>query len=93
MYRFTIRDLLWLTALLAMGAGWYGDRRRLENKSEVWKSSSTQLMRLMARDGWDIQGGIGGLTADKGEQSFTLVNTPIEPFVVAHKKADAPFAK
>jgi len=26
MFRFTIRDVLWLTALVAMGAGWYSDR-------------------------------------------------------------------
>ena len=27
--RFTIRDLLWLTALVAMGIGWWLDRLRL----------------------------------------------------------------
>ncbi len=26
MFRFTIRDVLWLTALVAMGAGWWLDR-------------------------------------------------------------------
>jgi hypothetical protein len=27
--RFTIRDLLWLTALIALGAGWWADRTHL----------------------------------------------------------------
>ena len=28
MFRFTIRDVLWLTVLVAMGAGWWVDHRR-----------------------------------------------------------------
>ena len=28
-FRFTIRDLLWLTALVANGAGWWLDHRRM----------------------------------------------------------------
>jgi hypothetical protein len=28
-FRFTIRDLFWLTALVAMGVGWWLDHRRL----------------------------------------------------------------
>ena len=28
--RFTIRDLLWLTALVAMGFGWRVDRRQIQ---------------------------------------------------------------
>jgi len=27
MFRFTIRDVLWLTVVVAMGAGWWADRR------------------------------------------------------------------
>jgi hypothetical protein len=30
--RFTIRDLLWLTALIAMGVGWWLDHRRLDDQ-------------------------------------------------------------
>jgi len=30
MFRFTIRDVLWLTALVAMGVGWWIDHRRAE---------------------------------------------------------------
>lgn len=28
MFRFTIRDVLWLTALVAMGVAWWADRSR-----------------------------------------------------------------
>jgi hypothetical protein len=30
-FRFTVRDLLWLTALVAMGVGWWADHLRIES--------------------------------------------------------------
>ena len=27
MFRFTIRDVLWLTVVVALGVGWWADRR------------------------------------------------------------------
>ena len=35
MLRFTIRDLLWLTAMLAMGLGWWADRSALNKHWRV----------------------------------------------------------
>jgi hypothetical protein len=32
MFRFTIRDLLLLTVIVAMGAGWWLDRQRLQDR-------------------------------------------------------------
>jgi hypothetical protein len=29
MFRFTIRDVLWLTALVALGVAWWSDRRQV----------------------------------------------------------------
>ena len=34
-FRFTIRDLLWLTLVVAMGVGWRLDRRAIERQSAV----------------------------------------------------------
>ena len=31
MFRFTIRDLLWLTLVVALGMGWWLDRQRLRD--------------------------------------------------------------
>jgi hypothetical protein len=30
MFRFTIRDVLWLTVVVALGLGWWADRARLD---------------------------------------------------------------
>ena len=32
-FRFTIRDLLWLTALIAMGMAWWLDHRAIQRQS------------------------------------------------------------
>ena len=42
-FRFTIRDLLWLTALIAVLVGWWIDRSRLSNRL----GSDEQLIRSL----------------------------------------------
>jgi hypothetical protein len=37
MFRFTIRDVLWLTALVAVGVGWY-------HQSTIWESEKQTLI-------------------------------------------------
>jgi len=34
MFRFTIRDVLWLTALVALGVAWRVDRERVKSQGE-----------------------------------------------------------
>jgi hypothetical protein len=35
-FRFTTRDLLWLTLVVAMGFGWWIDHARLQSKIDAW---------------------------------------------------------
>jgi hypothetical protein len=41
MFRFTIRDLLWLTVVVALGVAWWVDRRQQE--SEILRRASIAL--------------------------------------------------
>jgi hypothetical protein len=41
-FRFTIRDLLWLTALCAMGVAWWLDRARLTKPSRYLLADPSQ---------------------------------------------------
>jgi hypothetical protein len=50
MFRFTIRDLLWLTVMVALGVGWWLDHRAWVQKysatahdSEIWQARTEQL--------------------------------------------------
>jgi hypothetical protein len=47
MFRFIIRDMLWLTALVAMGAAWWADRVRA---SKALADVESQLKRA----GWPV---------------------------------------
>src|SRR5947209_4969797 len=46
MFRFSIRDVLWLTVVVAMGVGWLLDRRGLEAKVSKLKSDG-QMRRAV----------------------------------------------
>jgi len=64
MFRCSIRDLLWLTALVALGVGWWLDHRRqdtasgnaaFENRQLQWRNDRNEwIKRLMEGDGWQV---------------------------------------
>jgi hypothetical protein len=45
MFRFTIRDVLWLTAVVALAIGWGIDHRRLS----PWRSRAEQVADYLER--------------------------------------------
>ena len=48
--RFTIRDLLWLTVVVALGLGWWVHQRRLRGELEQSQSRlSEQTMRTISK--------------------------------------------
>jgi hypothetical protein len=47
MFRFTIRDVLWLTVVVAMGVGWYANRRSWSANLEIERGErNAQIIRL-----------------------------------------------
>ena len=62
MFRFTIRDVLWLTVVVALGVGWWVDRThqigRREQEVALWKSRADGLLDYLNDEygenvGWD----------------------------------------
>ena len=60
MFRFTIRDVLWLTVVVALGIGWWRDHRSTLQGVRGWwenhvirehSSNPNDFKRLMMRDG------------------------------------------
>jgi hypothetical protein len=58
MFRFTIRDVLWLTALLgtiiALGGGWLNAERE-RRSSRYWKNAAESLASELERQGYQIE--------------------------------------
>jgi len=49
MFRFTIRDVLWLTVVVAMGAGWFMDRMRWQATISAYRADYQELQATAAR--------------------------------------------
>jgi hypothetical protein len=43
--RFTIRDLIWLTVVVALGIGWWVDHRRLSVSYNAWNEQVTEAVK------------------------------------------------
>ena len=72
MFRFTIRDVLWLTVVVAMGLGWFLRDRQLladNERARKWRMAAGALEKTLSEDGWTVTWGYG-----KGE--VLLVKEP-----------------
>ena len=54
MFRLTIRDVLWLMVVVAMGVGWSLDRR-LNGTQTRWQSRAEQLAEVCRDQGWTVE--------------------------------------
>jgi hypothetical protein len=57
MFRFTIRELVLLTLVVAMGVGWWVDRSRLTELNRMLKDQQTAL-RMAALRAQELRGEI-----------------------------------
>ncbi len=60
MLRFTIRDLLWLTVVVALGVAWWVDRGRMaarfSDRDRAWRESvDKSLSEIATRTGQDAR--------------------------------------
>jgi len=54
MFRFTIRDVLWLTVVVALAVGWGMDRNRLLGGIDLWKQRADCLADEFHFRGWTV---------------------------------------
>jgi hypothetical protein len=57
MFRFTIRDVLWLMAIVGLAVGWVIDHRRLDErltKAPQWEKCAGALERLIVDEGYSV---------------------------------------
>ena len=76
MFKFTIRDWLWLTVVVALMVAWWIERRNCAAKVSELEAWSGELVRLLVSDGWDIQSGHGRTFAEKGQRSVQMHHLP-----------------
>jgi hypothetical protein len=48
MFRFTIRDVLWLTVVVALGVGWGVEHRRAAARDAAWEKCFQSALQQLA---------------------------------------------
>ena len=53
MFHFSIRDVLWLTVVVALGVGWWVEHRRAENAAALaMKNAKLELINATVTAAW-----------------------------------------
>jgi hypothetical protein len=90
----TLRDLFWLVALVAMGCGWWVERRDLQQEVLNLKQSDPEEWRLRAEKLAEyVRSGGGTVSWGKGELSIEgCAGTSIEvwPIPILEMDVDNP---
>jgi len=47
MFRFTIRDVLWLTVVVALGVGWMVEHRRAAAREAAWETCFESALKQL----------------------------------------------
>jgi hypothetical protein len=55
MFRFTIRELVLLTLVVAMGVGWWLDRSRLATRADSAEERMSVLETIVGSSGWTVK--------------------------------------
>jgi hypothetical protein len=71
MFRFIIRDVLWLMVIVGMGLGWFAEHSRLTSKNNElaarateWEGRAISMMQITERLGITVEWIPGGISVD-----------------------------
>jgi len=55
MFRFTIRELVLLTLVVAMGFAWWIDRRSINANASIWHRRANAAADVLTQRGWIVK--------------------------------------
>jgi len=71
MLRFTIRDVLWLTAVVALAIAWWSQKINLAKEAVSWKHRATAVRGMLESRGWDTNWDGDTIEFQNGPQLIT----------------------
>ena len=83
--KFSIRDLLWLTVVVALALSWCIDRRNRPQElvDAIWWKTRTGALEEVLRDlDWDVQWEPESVRLSKGTATFVIDTTHFQPSAV-----------
>jgi hypothetical protein len=72
MLRFSIRDTILLTAIIALALAWYLDRRNLMEKASIWEHRSCATSKRLQDLGWEVTYENGKVWISQDNQHFVF---------------------
>jgi hypothetical protein len=85
MFRFSVRDLLWLTLVVAVALGWFAHQRQLREEglareqhfqaeAEKWEMAFRAVAQAFKHEGWDVNVDFAAsfVSADNHKRAITL---------------------
>jgi hypothetical protein len=80
--RFSIRDLLWVTLVAAIGLGWWVREvhwRQVVEQAPNWRTAAGALESVLKDEGWTAQWSPGKVVLEKPPSIYAVSTTDIEP--------------
>jgi hypothetical protein len=73
MFRFSIRDVLWLTVVVGLGLGWWRESV-ISSQGQRWQSKAQTIARALRERGWTVRFGDDSL--DVRDETGTSIFNP-----------------
>ena len=91
--KFSIRDLLWLTVVVALLLGWWVDRQIHPNElraAQRWRTRAGALEEVLHDSGWQVQWELESVHLTKGRRTIVIDTNAYEPSPLSNSSAPAP---
>jgi len=73
MFRFTIRDVLWLTVVVALGCAWWLNRQSMNSERAAWDKERIAIGNKAKEEQWQLQSKL-----KKAEKKLSLAKQETE---------------
>lgn len=91
--KFYIRDLLWLTVVVALVVGCWVDRQVHPNElraAQRWRTRAGALEEVLHDSGWEVQWELESVHLTKGRRNIVIDTNVYEPSPLPNSSAPAP---
>jgi hypothetical protein len=77
MFRFSIRELMLVMLVVAIGAGWAVDRKQLSEDAQAWQKRASLVERYLLEKGWKVWWGDNSVGIKDSEDGamFSLLDS------------------